>query len=79
MPNYIKPNRKNVPAPKISNSQADSFTMSYRIKGMMMGFAATGLYNYWYWDQWYPLFLLGGIVAGYILGWIIGSFFYTPK
>jgi hypothetical protein len=55
------------------------FTLSYQIKGTMIGLALAILYCNFYLHRWSELYLLGGIIAGFSLGWAVGRFFYSSK
>lgn len=55
------------------------FTLSYQIKGTMIGLAAAMLYCNFYLHRWSEIYLLGGIIGGFSLGWAVGRFFYTSK
>ncbi len=55
------------------------FTLSYQIKGMMLGLAAAMFYCNFYLNDWLEIYLFGGIVLGWLLGWAVGRFFYSSK
>lgn len=55
------------------------FTLSYRIKGAMLGLALAIAYCNFYLHRWSEIYLLGGLVAGWFLGWLVGRFFYISK
>lgn len=55
------------------------WTLSYRLKGMTLGLIVALGYCYFYLDYWsYKIIILAGIL-GYMLGWIVGRFFYTKN
>ncbi|MBT4209788.1 MAG: hypothetical protein HOE19_02650 [Candidatus Komeilibacteria bacterium] len=57
----------------------NTWTLSYRIKGMTGGALIMFLYTSFYLDQSNPKMIILGGILGYFLGWVVGSFFYTKK
>ncbi len=55
------------------------FTLSYQIKGAMLGLAVAMFYCNYYLYRWSEMYLIGGIAIGWFLGWAIGRFFYSSK
>ena len=79
--NKEKPKPQENFGPKEHSEQykISEFTISYCIKGTMIGFAVAFFYCNYYLHDWSELYILGGGVAGFALGWVVGRFFYTSK
>lgn len=72
-----RPKENTGPKERSEGYKITMFTLSYRIKGTMIGLAAAILYCNYYLHEWSEKYLIAGLVLGWFLGWAVGRFFYS--
>lgn len=77
MKTYTKPSKPLVQKIPNKDNNLSNWTLSYRLKGLALALALAGIYNYLYLPDWSYRLLIGSVILGYFLGWLVGRFYYT--
>ncbi len=74
-----RPQEKIGPVEHSEGYKISFFTLSYRIKGAVIGLLVAFFYCNFYRHDFSEKYILAGAVGGWCIGWVVGRFFYSSN